>query len=264
MRLITPILTLTFLASLQAQPPQTPTTWASVAYVKVPSDKMAQYEEVVSTMYAKMIQSRISAGEVTRYVHTRMILPSGSDAKYNYISATIQTGIPSLDASPADLEKAWSRAGLKRATYTAQMTALGATIVKRELWRNIERLGMAESGDFIRFDTKKVTKPMDYVNLERTYQKPYWAERMKQGAIKGWALYVVQLPGGEDRPYTHVTVQWFKDASQMLAPAAPGSANEAWKVAAPGRDGYSMNREMAGVSHTATVELGRVRMVLGQ
>lgn len=263
MRLITPILTLTFLATLQAQTPQTPTTWASVAYIKVPGDKIAQYEEVVSTMYAKLVQSRISAGEVTRYVHTRMILPSGSDAKYNYVSATLQTGIPSLDPSPADLEKAWARAGLKRAAYTAQMTALGVTIVKRELWRNVERLGMAETGDFIRFDTKKVSKPMDYVSLERTYQKPFWAERMKQGAVKGWALYYVQLPGGEDRPYSYVTVQWFRDASQMFTPAAPGSAAEAWRVAAPGRDGYQMNREMSAVSHTATTELGRVRLVLG-
>lgn len=255
------VLTTAFALSAGAQTQQPPPTWATITYLKVPNDKAAQYEEASSTMYRKMMESRIAAGEVIRYVNTKMIMPAGTDAKYNYISAVVQTGVPTLDRSPADIEKDWARAGLKRATYFDRMTTLGVVVVKRELWRNIEMLGAGEVGDFLRIDTKKVSNPADYVNNERTYHKPFWAERMKQGALKGWGLFYVSLPGGEDRPYSFVTVQWFKDEKQMYGPAAV-PASESWKIAAPGKDPWQINRETIAAGHTASVELGRIRMVL--
>jgi hypothetical protein len=247
--------------SAGAQNQQPPATWATVTYLKVPGDKMAQFEDAVSTMNRKVIESRISAGEVTRYVSTRMIMPAGSEAKYNYVSATVQTGLPTLERSRDQLEKDWARAGLKRATYVDRLNTLGVVLVKRELWRNIELLGAVEPGDLIRIDAKKVSNAADYVRNERTYHKPYWAERMKQGALKGWGLFYVSLPAGEDRPYSFVTVQWFKDEKQMYGPAAV-PASESWKVTAPGKDPWQINRETIAAGHTATVELGRVWMVL--
>ena len=107
-----------------------------------------------------------------------------------------------------------------------------------------------------------MAKAADYVNLERTYYKPLWAERIKQGALKGWVVYYVALPGGEDRPYSYITAQCFKDEQQMLGPPAIPLA-ESWKVALPGKDPWQISRDTAAVSHTATVELGRVRMALG-
>lgn len=263
MKLATSILLTAALAlTTTAQNQQRPAIWATITYLKVAPDKAAQYEEALSTTYRKLMESRISAGEVTRYVSARMIMPAGADAKYNYISAVFQTGVPTLDRSREEVEKDWTRAGLKRASYIDRMSSLGAVMVKRELWRNIEMLGASETGDFVRFDTKKVSKPSDYVNNERTYYKPFWGERMKQGALKGWALYVVALPGGEDRPYSFVTVQWFKDEKQMYGPAAV-PAVESWKIAAPGKDPWQLNREVTAAGHTASVELGRIRMVVG-
>ena len=72
----------------------------------------------------------------------------------------------------------------------------------------------------------------------------------------------VALPGGEDRPYSYITAQCFKDEQQMLGPPAIPLA-ESWKVALPGKDPWQISRDTAAVSHTATVELGRVRMALG-
>lgn len=245
-----------------AQTQQQPASWALVSYLKVPAVKMAEFEQERSTTYRKMMEGRITAGEVTRCIATRMIAPAGSEAKYNYMIAVIETGVPKLDRDPAEVEKDWSRVGLKRATYMDKMTTLGVVLVKRELWRNIERLGTVEAGDFVRYDTKKVSKPGDYVNQERTYHKAYWAERIKQGALKGWAFFYVSLPAGEDRPYSFLTVQCFKDEQQMYGPSSVPPA-ESWKVAAPGKDPWQINRDTLAVSHTATVELGRVRMVLG-
>jgi hypothetical protein len=261
MKVSAPIFITAVLAFSAGAQNQQPATWAYVTYLKVPTDKIQQYEDAAG-MYRKVMEGRIAAGEVNRFIVTRMIVPFGSDAKYNYISLTIRTGVPVLDRSPADVEKDWTSAGLKRATWVDRMNTLGVVVVKRELWRNVERLGGVETGDFVRFDTKKVSKPGDYVNAERTYHKAYWAERMKQGALKGWALNYVALPGGEDRPYSFVTMQWFKDEGQMYGIPAV-SPRESWKVAAPGRDPWQINRDTLAVSHTATVELGRVRLALG-
>jgi hypothetical protein len=58
-----------------------------------------------------------------------------------------------------------------------------------------------------------------------------------------------------------VTVQWFKDEQQMYGPPTVPYA-DSWKVAAPGMDPWQINRDTAAAGHTATIELGRVRMVL--
>ena len=240
----------------QASPP-----FIMVQYNKVAPERSAAFEDAVKTQLAKVMQVRANEGAVTLWASSKMLFPSGSDAKYNYVLATVYRGVPPLEPSAPELEKDWTKAGLKRAAFLERMNSLGAVVVKREIWRGLETVGPLEAGDLIRVDAKKVTTARDYVDLERNVYKAVWSDRIKQGAMKSWAFFAVQLPGGEDRPYGFVTVQGFKDQQQMLGPASiPLSAT--WKSVHPTKDVYDVQKRTAAVSHTASVEVARVLVVV--
>ena len=79
--------------------------------------------------------------------------------------------------------------------------------------------------------------------------------------MKSWAFYGVMFPGGEDRPYSYVTVQGFKDEAQMLGPA-PAPMSEPWRAAHPTKDAYDTQKRVAAISHTATMEIGRIKALV--
>ena len=242
-------------------PPLTPPPFLMVQYNKVAPEHAAAFEDAVKTQLAKVMQVRANEGAVTLWASSKMLFPAGSDAKYNYVLATVYKGVPPLEPVAPEVEKDWAKAGLKRAAFVERMHALGAVVVKREIWRGLETVGPFEAGDLIRIDAKKVTVARDYVDMERNVYKAVWSERIKQGAMKSWALFAVQLPGGEDRPYSFVTVQGFKDEQQMLGPASiPYSAT--WKSVYPNRDVYDVQKKIAAVSHTTTVDVAKVQVVV--
>lgn len=262
MRITTLLLSLFALALAaagQTAPP--PAQFLTVNYVHVPMDKAAQAEELMKTMLSKVERARLDDNEIEGWVVTKMLVPIGTDAKYNYITATFHSGPPELGRSQAQIEKGWTKAGLKHSVFLDRRNTLGVTLVKSEVWRTIEVMGSFEEGQLIRFDTKKVSQPQEYVRLERTLYKPYWAERIQSGALQGWGFYYVALPGGEDRPYSYATVQSFKDEKQMLGPPSV-PARESWAKAAPGTDPYDLQKQAAAVSHTATLEVGRILMIV--
>lgn len=240
-------------------PAQQPPAFTMITYLKVPPEKAQAYEKLIKTDFGKYMQARADMGDILTWTHTKLVLPSGSDSKYNYVHGIVYKSIPALDPDPETMDKYWSKAGGSRSAFTDSTRSIGSVIVKREMWRLLELVGGVQPGGFLRIDYKKVgmNDTKDYVTNERNVYKKIWDQRIKDGAMLGWAFFGVQFPAGEDRPTNYVTVQAFKDEQQMLGTSAV-SYQDSFQKLFPGKQLTDVVKNPAPGSHTTTMEIGRV------
>ena len=65
----------------------------------------------------------------------------------------------------------------------------------------------------------------EYVKMERTYFKPFHAERVARGVMNNWSFYKPNLPYGEKYEYDYVTLNGFSTWDQITANNPP----DVWK-----------------------------------
>jgi hypothetical protein len=199
----------------EAQPTTSP-VWAVHRAIKVKPGKATEFTEFYRTTIRRFHQARKDAGAQTGWSLTRLVVPSGEEAPYDYVSTTLHTRFPELDQSPADLAPFIEKAGTTPEKFVATLNEV-STLVRRTVSTGIDAVGMIEPGDYVRIDYMKVPpgKAGDYVNLERTIYKPLHEQRMKDGIISAWVLSAATLPGGSERPYEFFTLNAVKKAEQI-------------------------------------------------
>ena len=62
----------------------------------------------------------------------------------------------------------------------------------------------------------------EYVNLERTYFKPFHAERVAIGIMNNWGLYKPVMPYGNKYEYDYVTLNGFSTWEDIMKNNPPG------------------------------------------
>jgi hypothetical protein len=96
---------------------------------------------------------------------------------------------------------------------------------------------------YLEVDYMKVESGNDeeYLKVEQDLWKPIHKERLKNGAIKSWALYGLRFPSGEDEKYNYMTVNVFDKFDRLEDPY--GNFPELMKKAHSGKDmGDLINR----------------------
>jgi hypothetical protein len=76
-------------------------------------------------------------------------------------------------------------------------------LMRIELWRGLQELGRPEKGHFLRIDYLKVPadKRTEWTRLEEGQWRPLQASKIKEGALSGWQVQELLLPGGSGEPY---------------------------------------------------------------
>jgi hypothetical protein len=160
--------------------------WTVHRAVKVNPGKAAEFTKFYATTIKKFHQARQESGAQIGWMLAKLVIPSGEEAPYHYVSTTFHDKFPELDQSAADLAPFIEKAGSTPEKFLATLNDV-STLVRRSVSMRIDSVGVIEPGDYVRIDYMKVPpgKAGDYVNLERTICKPLHEQRMKDGLISG-------------------------------------------------------------------------------
>jgi hypothetical protein len=173
-------------------------TYTLWEYIKVLPGKEGDYLKVEQT-WKKVHQRRKDEGKIINWTFYRRVLPSGSNATYDYATTT-------TFKSGAELEGAmgmtWEyiKEGLsKEETTIAEGTEKTRNIVDRRLNLLLERV--EPQGRYVKFTTLKVKPGMgaEQEKLERM-MNPVFVEACKTGKIASWRfgrqLFPISEGGG--------------------------------------------------------------------
>ena len=192
---------------LNAQQPQQPSYYQTVACVKITPGKFAEFRQFVNEASKKMAETRAKAGEISSWAVLRSVMPAGTEARCDYAISTIYEGAPPAPQTTEGLGKALEKAGVKMtaAQYLAKRDSL-SHLVAMEMWRPRIRLGQPEKGHYLLVNYMKVHDATAYYKFERETWQPLADAMIKEGTQSGWMLSTVLLPGGTDVKYTARTV----------------------------------------------------------
>lgn len=162
----------------------------------------------------------------------------GVDSHYDYVTATIYSGLPPEPSLPSDAmyQKA---AGMTRAEYVKKLGAL-RTIVGTELLSSVGRSmapGTAKVGDFRVLQQLK-TKPgmgNELTDLLRTRLLPMMDARRTAGELKSWGAWTRQFPSGTSSTYDTMLVNTYKDMASALKGLDASKTAEVFGKANPGK-----------------------------
>src|SRR5690242_14965771 len=84
---------------LNAQQPSN--YYQTIVCLKVMPEKTAEFRQFVNDATKPVMQVRANAGEFLSWTYLRTVMPSGSEARCDYVFSTIYDGVP---PAPAGLE----------------------------------------------------------------------------------------------------------------------------------------------------------------
>ena len=225
-------------AALHAQPSATPATntptyTQTLAYVRVPSGKGAEYEKFLAETTRKVAQLRADSGEIISWTVLRAVTPSGLEARANYLISTVSEGAPPVPTSESALATAMKKAGVAMSvTEFVQRRSSLSTLVATEMWRPRVRVGAPKKGHYLYINMMKVHDMAAYSDFEQTVWRPMAEEWVKQGAMSGWLFATRMLPGGTDTPYAAYSADIF---ATWDAAFAARSAQAVYEKINPGK-----------------------------
>lgn len=224
--------------------------------MKVTPENEALYLEVEKDIWKPIHQERVEQGIIIGWILYRIHYTALND-EYNYVTATIF-------ANPANLEHPYG--GIDPAKVHPNMhiekvhekTMASRDLVKRSL---IRRAGSAypensmgpASFKYIEVNYMK-SKVGNYIAAANSIWKPMHQEFIKSGTRAGWSLWTAIYPRGTETDFQFVTVNYFKDFSQI------GAANmaEAFKKAHPDKDQQTELGKVAATREMVRTELWEV------
>jgi hypothetical protein len=199
----------------QAQPTTAP-VWAVHRAVKVKPGKTAEFTKFYATTVKRFHQARKEAGAQAGWMLSKLVIPSGEEAPYHYVSTTFHVKFPELDAGAAELAPFIEKAGSTPEKFIATLDGI-STLVRRTVSMGIDAVGTVEPGDYARIDYMQPAagKAAEYVDLEKKIFKPLQEQRMKDGIISAWSFSAALMPGGSERAYQFFTVNAVKKSEQL-------------------------------------------------
>ena len=143
------------------------TGYHSVACIKVQPGKGAEYRQFINDFSRKVMQANVDSGDLAAASLLRTVLPSGTEARCDYVAISIYKGAPTAPSGMAGLSKALQKAGLTISAEDFIAKRGGLTqLVSSELWRNTLQLGDFEKGDYLYVNFMRVHNLTDWMNLE--------------------------------------------------------------------------------------------------
>ncbi|BCS35420.1 hypothetical protein TBR22_A46470 [Luteitalea sp. TBR-22] len=185
----------------------------------------------------------------------------GVDSRYDYVTATIYSGLPPEPSTPADA--LYQRAaGMTRAEYVKKLATM-RTVVGTELLSSISRSmapGTARVGDF-RVTQQLKAKPgmgNEVTDLLRTRLHPMMDMRRTAGELKSWGAWARQFPGGTSSTYDVLLVNTYKDMASALKGLDASKTADVFAKANPGKSYATYVNDARDYAEVAVRGLTRV------
>jgi hypothetical protein len=214
---------------------QAPTGFHRISCVKVNSGKWAGVEEWIAGTGHKLAQSLVDSGALVQTIALRTEMPSGTDAKCDYVFVDFYPGLPPAPMSMEDLSKALHKADIPmtaEALY-AREGELGM-LVYDNITQYQTLVGGAKKGDYLEFNSMNAPDEDACVAYEQKVWKPVAEEMVKAGGLGGWALNTQMFPRGTKDKTAVSTVDLYSSWDAFIN--SYGSISDAWKKVHPDMD----------------------------
>jgi hypothetical protein len=230
-------------SQLHAQPATAPHTYQILNYVKVPPASRTEFIKLLQDATMKTAETRIKAGEMVSWTLLKAVMPTGSEARADYLISTIYEGVPPEPLDHAGLDALLKRSGVQMSAtefYAARdrLSALAMT----EMWQPDVRIGTLKKGNYISINHMNAKDGDAYVKFEQTVWRPIAEQLIKSGTLSGWMVASRAWPAGDSMPYNHYSVDMFPTWAAALG---DWSIRDAFAKAHPGKN---LDETLANVS----------------
>lgn len=197
----------------QSQTPAAQPRFAIIEYFKIEPGKNADYNKLQREVWMPIHRERIKMGVIKSWSAWSVRMPGGSAREYDRVIITTFDKFSALEIPypPEVFTKVFPN------TTAAELIARTGAVAKQvrseivTLLDSVTPNGTAQMPKFaeIGFQKAEPGKGGEYVEFERKYFKPLHQERVNRGILNSWNLYSVRYPGGANREYGHITINFF-------------------------------------------------------
>ncbi len=245
----------------QVQTPAQP-KYALLEYMKIEPGKAAEYRKMEQEVWLPVHRERIKGKLISGWAMYGVRYPGGTAREYDVVVVTTFDNFKDVEANIPPEIFAKANPNLKREEYNARAAAV-RKMVRTEVialvdsaWPGSEdprAAATAAPAKYVRVDYKRIEagKNADYAANERKYYKPLWQAAVDQGAMRGWAVWGVRFPGGTDKEYGFVTVQFFDKFEQLDGNPSRGL----WEKVHPNVKSADIYGQMGALSKTVRSEV---------
>lgn len=255
-------LCLVFTGNVLAQTPAAaPSSYLTMAYIKVAPNKMAEYlkmEKAYKKLHAAGKKANMR-GDWTLY---EVITPWGESCEYNFIAHDRYENAEQYAGSVEGTRLPnWESLLTAEELDLVKRTDQIRTLVKTEVWSLTESImpeGWDKKGKIAVFNyiANGVGKGRaDHIKMEKDVWMPFHNQRVKDGKMTAWWLMSLQAPFGSSMPYNSVAVDLYPDMKSYLN----NWSEEAFKKAHPTK---SYDDLMKQTRENSNLVKGEVRMVV--
>ena len=215
--------------------------YAGLAYIKVKPGKDAAYRDLVKNYSKKAFQSQVNEGAILGWYLEQVLIPSGSNEEYDYVTVTVTMNLKSLlDPNMTFrqiIKKVFPSFDDKKIDELLQQYADTRSIVKREIYTTYTYIsGPSTTPTKYNWITYQQPKPGKLAETEK-WEKDNWTSIHKAaielGGMSDWGVYTLMMPYNVESKYSYVTVNGFDQISQL---ENDFKYNDAIKKAAPNMD----------------------------
>ncbi len=203
---------------------QTPTAaappgYALIEYFKLEPGQAADYRKLEQEVWMPIHRERVKQGIIKSWTAWGVRFPGGSAREYDRVFITTFDKFAAVETPYPPIVFTKVFPNTTAAELVARTQALSKQ-VRSELVTLLDSTtstGEAQAPKFaeIGFHKAEFGKGGEVVELERKYWKPLHQERVNRGILNAWNLYAVRYPGGANREYGHITINFFDKFEQM-------------------------------------------------
>jgi len=192
-----------------AQPPG----YALIEYFKIEPGKAAEYRKLEQEVWVPIHRERVKQRIIKSWWSWGVRFPGGSGREYDRVIITTFDKFTDVETPypPEIFTKVFPNT--TAADLVARTLAL-SKLVRSELVAlldNTTSTGEAQIPKFaqIGFHRPESGKALEAVEMERKQWKPIHQERVNRGILNAWMLLGARYPGGTNREYGYITINFF-------------------------------------------------------
>jgi hypothetical protein len=201
------------------------------------------------------LQGRVDAGKLRRWRLERNVLPGGQKAECDYMSVFGYAGFPPEQRTEL-IEESLRGAGIRMtaAEFFAKRGA-AAKAVRIDLYRSQALLGDSGKGSYRVFIRIQVLpgQMAGWTALSKETWTPYYAERIKDGAVQGYGFSTQMFPD-YDGGFNAMSVASYESWEKL---GKRGQLAETWAKTNPGKNFAEVQERLWKMAPRAKTEVYR-------
>ena len=187
--------------------------YALIEYFKIEPGKAAEYRKLEQEVWVPIHRERVKQRIIKSWWSWGVRFPGGSGREYDRVIITTFDKFTAVETPypPEIFTKVFPNA--TAADLVARTLAL-SKLVRSELVAmldNTASTGEAQIPKFaqIGFHKPEYGKTLEAVEMESKQWKPIHQERVNRGILNAWMLFGARYPGGTNREYGYITINFF-------------------------------------------------------